>query len=1018
MKLFKTFILCILTFTQTITWASDINTCQIKIKKGIGLLLEIPKGGAKDISKFLNKNNELILFVQDSDKSQCDALSKIFAKEGLLGKRIFVQQGKIDKIHLADNLADFAIVSGKNSISKDELFRAVRPRGDIFLENEILKSPTPKGLDSWSHYFHDAGNNPISKDEHARAPYITQFITGPESCPIPQIAVAAGGRVFRIYGQDSQLIRTHPLLRTVVGINGHNGLVLWKRKLNEGFLSNRQTIVATQENLLLGDDKSCKVLDGQTGTLKHEIIVPDEISAGKLWKWMAVKNNILYALIGGAESKVEDSKEDNLRMGHWTWYNYGKKGAKKNPLTGEKASGKHREGFLFDKDDKNFLFGYTLIAVDLKDYTILWHHKEESVIDGRGVCLNDDKLFYYTHRKSISALNLKSGKQVWKNDSPELVKHIGEDDNGQMVPRGFNTISYIICNNDYLFLAGNQRPTLVAMSAKDGNILFTKQRHDRMTKSKKNGGYYLILKKDNFYAFSQGKDTGLCSYKDGKLIKKGMGRINCTKVTGNMDSLFTRHTLMNHDMKTTTRFLMRAPCIQSAITSEGYVYWGPWPCVCAISIRGHVAVASAKTLNIKDNKIAPERLQKNEKEISALKNKSGKFIFNSERQPYVKTDLSSNYTKKWKKQLSSSALTPAIIVDNISVCGSESGEVFAVDIKTGKKLWTAYTGGAIYGRPAYAKGIVLVGSCDGLVYAYTLKTGKKLWSFNAAPIDRMINIYGKIMSNWPVIGGVIVKDDTVYFPAGIANTEGVHVYALNIKDGKLKWHKSTFGGRQDVSLQGFPFIKDNKLCFYGGNACPIVQFDLNSGKLSLDKSVGTSVFRNVFYPFYKNFGRHARLWYEYSDGKKIAYLPGTDHPRNIEIDEMRDNYKLRLGLYPSKTETSEKSKKRFFFKRLFRNSKQKQFAQLVNCASLWQSEWELFGIKYYAFLTNDKHLIFTGERLVDNKKEYIIAKVNLTDGNMEWSETLPSAPVKNGLTTNAKGNIILSLENGELMFFL
>ena len=49
-----------------------------------------------------------------------------------------------------------------------------------------------------------------------------------------------------------------------------------------------------------------------------------------------------------------------------------------------------------------------------------------------------------------------------------------------------------------------------------------------------------------------------------------------------------------------------------------------------------------------------------------------------------------------------------------------------------------------------------MGSADGRVYAFEAATGRRLWSFLAAPANRWITVYGKLMSTWPVAGGVVV----------------------------------------------------------------------------------------------------------------------------------------------------------------------------------------------------------------------------------------------------------------------
>ena len=112
---------------------------------------------------------------------------------------------------------------------------------------------------------------------------------------------------------------------------------------------------------------------------------------------------------------------------------------------------------------------------------------------------------------------------------------------------------------------------------------------------------------------------------------------------------------------------------------------------------------------------------------------------------------------------------------------------------TGKPVWKAYTSGAVYYPPAVAHDRVFVGSADGRVYAYEAATGRFLWSYRVAPQERRIPVFGKLISRWPVAGGVVVEGDTVYAAAGITHYDGTYVVALDALTGKLKAENSTSG---------------------------------------------------------------------------------------------------------------------------------------------------------------------------------------------------------------------------------
>ena len=92
-----------------------------------------------------------------------------------------------------------------------------------------------------------------------------------------------------------------PWLNTLVAVNGFNGTLLWKRELTPGIMVDRSTMIATPASLYLADEQSCKVLDAATGEVRDEITVPADLVGGTFWKWMAMSDGVLYALVGEQE---------------------------------------------------------------------------------------------------------------------------------------------------------------------------------------------------------------------------------------------------------------------------------------------------------------------------------------------------------------------------------------------------------------------------------------------------------------------------------------------------------------------------------------------------------------------------------------------------------------------------------------------------------------------------------------------------------------------------------------------
>jgi hypothetical protein len=250
----------------------------------------------------LARGSELLIYVQLPQAEEVETARKLVDKAGFYGTRIFIEKGQMTELHLANNLADAVIALDRAAdVPEAEALRVLRPRGKALLGAKALTKPFPEGVDDWSHPYHGPDNNPQSQDRVIQGPYLTQFLAEPRYAPVPQVAVASAGRVFKAFGHVAFKKREEPYLNKLVAFNGYNGTMLWQRDLTPGIMVHRNTLIATPTTVYVGDDKSCKLIDAASGQPKGEIIPPVDIAGGTFWKWMAVDTGVLYALIGEQE---------------------------------------------------------------------------------------------------------------------------------------------------------------------------------------------------------------------------------------------------------------------------------------------------------------------------------------------------------------------------------------------------------------------------------------------------------------------------------------------------------------------------------------------------------------------------------------------------------------------------------------------------------------------------------------------------------------------------------------------
>ncbi len=127
--------------------------------------------------------------------------------------------------------------------------------------------------------------------------------------------------------------------------------------------------------------------------------------------------------------------------------------------------------------------------------------------------------------------------------------------------------------------------------------------------------------------------------------------------------------------------------------------------------------------------------------------------------------------------------------------GSDDGNIYAVDAKTGKQLWQHVTGGAVASSAAVVDGALYIVSYDGKLYALDSRTGSTKWKFATAG-ERQFEakgLHGIQPRNQTIadpfdfyLSSPVVANGIVYFGSGDNN-----LYAVNATSGELAWKFAT-----------------------------------------------------------------------------------------------------------------------------------------------------------------------------------------------------------------------------------
>ena len=1008
----------------SIAGRSDSILEKIAAKRGICIVLGDAKG---EVALKLARDSELLIYVQSPRAKEVEAIRKAADDAGLFGTRIFVDKGSYKNLNLADNVADAVVAPGRTKrVSEAEILRVMRPGGKALLGRKVVTKPAPSGVDDWSHPYHGPDNNPQSDDAVIKAPYLTQFLAEPRYAPVPQVAVASGGRTFKAFGHVAFKKREEPFLNKLVAFNGYNGTMLWQRDLTEGVMIHRNTIIATPTVLYVGDDKSCKVIEAATGELLDKIAPPTDVAGGTFWKWMGMENGTLYALIGRQEQKDPTMRWEREAHG-WPW----------NPI----SRGFNQPDKIKDAEEAYSAhpwgFGRNVLAIDPKTKKVLWNHRESESVDGRAMCMKNGRIYIFRFGSYLSCLDAGTGEAVWRRtpkNAPDLFEALGDYSNRQGASWNWRTTCYLKCSDDALYFAGPQVGKLLAVSAKDGKVLWSDPYNN----------FQLIIRDDALYAISGQNDLNSPSKKfdpiTGEVLAQfDTGRRACTRPTGTSDSIFyrarggsTRYDLAIGEPRLVSP--MRPPCHDGVTIANGLLYWWPSVCDCQLTLYGVTCLAPAGDFNFQPELGKTERLEKsggNVGEVTALPESPadwptfrGDNACSATTQAVVPKSVSLlwQFDPKTKVPYPAPSATAPVAAGGLVFTGGPDGIVRAMDAASGKLQWKAYTGGPIRIAPTIWKGRAFVGSADGWVYAFEAKTGRLLWRFRAAPAERKIPVYNTISSTWPASAGVLVEDGVAYVAAGIANYDGTYVYALDAETGRVKWCNDTSGhlnrkARSGVSLQGHMLLTGGRLYIAGGNAVSPAIYDTKDGKCLNDPNLVQRITQNNVL-----LTQAPRGWELSALGGHVVACgrPFYAHPDYEVYDATVFS---RVFLTPKRDGrdvawvSNQNNKRVLCFDGIDRDSLSQS---MVKPANQFLVDWMRLGVKDKPIWSRDcktsAAVAICANAVVIAEESKIVA-VNLDDGGVMWSHPLPAAPVEWGLAIDRQGRAVVTLADGRILCF-
>jgi outer membrane protein assembly factor BamB len=500
-------------------------------------------------------------------------------------------------------------------------------------------------------------------------------------------------------------------------------------------------------------------------------------------------------------------------------------------------------------------------------------------------------------------------------------------------------------------------------------------------------------------------------YATGRVLSRFLGRRGCTVATGSVDSIFYRApegTVRIEPATGKTEHIapMRPPCYEGVIVTGGLLHWGAWKCSCPLSLYGNICLAPAGKLDhppptdASRLELGPGNATKIQ-QFDAHPDDWPSCQGDNERTSATKVTIPGQVSREWTSGPFSTGLPTAPVAAGETVfVGDDNGVVRALDAADGTLKWKSYTGGSIFCPPAVWEGRLYLGSADGHVYALEAATGRLLWRFRAAPVQRLIPVYGKLVSTWPVAGGVVVDKGVVYAAAGIAHYDGTHVYALDAVTGQVKWHNGASGRlspstNSGVSLQGGLSLAGGQLRFCGGSVYPVASYDLSTGRCvaPVENRVASHA-RTAFWAYYPDYGQYVSLDHTLPDGKSLHYAAedgGASHST------------LALLAAPQPGEAQLESDQRLVRRGVDPKTKP---------AVVWEHK---SGAKYNSFIVGPDTLLAAGQGSSAGRAGSFLAAIKVENGAELWREELPAPAVKMGTAVDHKARIFASLQDGRVV---
>ena len=722
-----------------------------------GLVVHLGCGDGR-LTAALHASNAFLVHGLDRDPANVRKARDHIRSLGLYGK-VSVVHWPYSRLPYADRLVNLVVAEDMGNVAMDEVMRVLAPGGVAYVKERgrwrLVRKPWPESIDQWTHYLHGPDNNAVAADTEVGPPRRTRWVAGPlwarshEFLSSLCAMVTAGGRLFYVFdlGLTGVTPKNLPERWTLVARDAFSGVLLWKRPVPKW---------------------------GTRGWKRSALrSMPPDVPR----RLVASGDRVFFTMGYGAPVSMLDAATGKTLATY--------------PETQGAEELRLLDGVLLVR-----LRGGTIVAIDTSSGKTLW--KRDDGARAISWAAGQGKVFYQSG-KAIRCVGLRDGEQSWRTPVQ-------------------GTAALMIVADGRLIASG--RNGSVALSVQDGKLLWKSDlRPGARGELFVAGGKIWVWGGTSVvgYDLATGKRATTVDASD--VFTKGH-HPRCYQAKATVRYLITPNRGAEFvgiagDPNVQNDWI-RGPCRYGVLPANGLFYAPPDPCFCypGVKLPGFNALAPLGRGSAVGS-LSPRLVRGPAYE--SLRQGGGKpgpadwptYRHDPERKGATTTDVPAQVAPVWKVALPAPLTAPVVADGRLYVAAKDGLTLYALDARTGKKVWSFVAGGRIDSPPTIDGQRVVFGCGDGWVYCLRAGDGALAWKFRAAPTDELIVAFDRLESPWRVHGSVLVLDGVVYCTAGRSTylDGGIRILALDAATGRLL-HERTLDtcSRTRADAKDKPFI--------------------------------------------------------------------------------------------------------------------------------------------------------------------------------------------------------------------